>query len=65
MVMDDAPTPPNLSPRRELVEQMAQAGKQAEKLRMRAEALKKFAQRYMDSSTEQRKYQLPHENQDP
>ncbi len=52
-------------PRRGLTQKMELAGKQAEKLRQRAEALKKFAQRYKDSSTEQSQYTLPHQEHDP
>ena len=44
---------------------MVLAGKQAEKLRQRAEALKKFAQRYKDSSAEQSQYAVPHRDLDP
>nr|WKN36751.1 hypothetical protein K4G66_30770 [Tunicatimonas sp. TK19036] len=64
-VMADAPTPPNPRPLRELSQQMKQAGQQAEKLRLRAEALKKFAQRYKDTSTEQSQIKVPHEDRDP
>jgi hypothetical protein len=44
---------------------MELADKQAKKLKERAEALKKLAQRYTDSSTEQSHYSVPHQQLDP
>lgn len=63
--MANAPTPPNPPPKKRLTQEMEMASKQAEKLRQRAEALKKFAQRYKDSSTEQSQYGVSHKERDP
>ncbi|MGD1892794.1 MAG: hypothetical protein ACFB15_19685 [Cyclobacteriaceae bacterium] len=56
---------PDSDPKRALTQEMELANKQAEKLKERAEALRKLAQRYTDSSTEQSHYSIPHQQLDP
>jgi len=50
--MANTTTSPDPEPKRAIVHDMELAEQQAEKLRKRAEELKKFAQRYTDSSYE-------------
>ena len=60
------PTPsPDPDPKRGVIRDMELADRQAEKLRQRAEELKKFAQRYMDSSYEQSHYSVKHSLNEP
>ncbi|MEM6845468.1 MAG: hypothetical protein AAF944_27250 [Bacteroidota bacterium] len=56
--MANPTTSPDPSSKRAIIRDMELADKQAEKLRQRAEELKKFAQRYTDSSYEQSHYSV-------
>ncbi|WKN43932.1 hypothetical protein [Tunicatimonas pelagia] len=63
--MANTTTSPDPDPQRAIIHNMELADQQAEKLRQRAEELKKFAQRYMDSSYEQSHISVEHQSHDP